>query len=159
MIVGFVDAPRSLRIDNLQEVSPYQDQQNRTGAESLRDALFKVASKATKNGHSLLNSRFLKLVEPSGSRQQISPSRIAECARTEWAMSSESCGQDLKVWPLRETRVAVTFDVREGAEPIHFLLKEPVRVVERLGDAKEAHGGHRANDGIPAQPGRWNVNR
>ena len=58
-----------------------------------------------KKAHSRRNRRSLKLLMPSGFRQQISPSRMAECARTEWATSSANCGQDLKVWPLREMRV------------------------------------------------------
>jgi hypothetical protein len=46
----------------------------------------------------------------SGSRQQISPSRIAQCARAPHVRDVLwDCGQDLKTCPLRETRLATMF--------------------------------------------------
>jgi hypothetical protein len=44
------------------------------------------------------------LLRPRASRQTISPSITASCALTAYASSSQSCGQCLKVWPLRDTR-------------------------------------------------------
>ena len=43
------------------------------------------------------NSSDLKSLQPSGRKQQISPSRTAFDARTECAISSDNCGHDLNV--------------------------------------------------------------
>jgi hypothetical protein len=38
-----------------------------------------------------------------------------------------------------DERAAVSVDVRERTEAVHFWLEDPIGVVERLGDAKQMH--------------------
>ena len=60
-------------------------------------------SNARKYGHSRRNSRSRKRLQPCASRQTISPSSTALCARTACAISSARYGQLLNTWPFRET--------------------------------------------------------
>jgi len=87
------------------------------------------------------NSRLSKWVRPSGSRQQISPSKTAECAQTACAISSASCGHCFEPVAVagHELAAAPPHD-RQRPEAVQLRLEEEVGMIERLRDPEEPHG-------------------
>jgi hypothetical protein len=70
-------------------------------------------------------------------------------AVTQWAISSASWGQDLKVCPLREMRVQWwPLTCVRRPEAIHLRLEDPVRVVEGRLDSEQAHRDKRGHLGL-----------
>ena len=88
-------------------------------------------SNAMKKDHSRLNSRFSKLLVPSGFRQQIAPSMRAEWDLTEWAISCASCGQGKRVAAAGDEGAVMPPHMRQGQEAVHLGLEGPVRVTMR----------------------------